>query len=68
MGVILWGESPLYLVPVTFNTRQYTKCNSYERQYEARATAHKVTNRGEEACGCARKDGSGLRNVRFDEN
>ena len=39
MGVILWGASPLYLVPVSFTTRQYTKCNSHERQYEAKATA-----------------------------
>ncbi len=30
MGVILWGESLLYLLPVSFMTRRYTKCNSEE--------------------------------------
>lgn len=38
MGVILWGESPLYFVPVTFQS-QYTKWIPSESQYEARATA-----------------------------
>ena len=50
MGVILWGESPLYLVPVSFPGSHPTRSIAHRKTVRGEGNCGEVTDRGEEAC------------------